>query len=51
METGLDSNARKNRGGTQNETILEFNLKKATKGTKLEYLIQATAANIKKKWG
>ncbi|WP_270516401.1 type II restriction endonuclease [Pediococcus acidilactici] len=51
VETGLDSNARKNRGGTQNETILEFNLKKATKGTKLEYLIQATAANIKKKWG
>lgn len=50
VQVGLDSNGRKNRGGTQNENILEFNLKKLVKNTKFEYMTQATAARIFQEW-
>lgn len=51
VEAGLDSNARKNRSGIQNEEILEINLEKITKGTSLEFATQVNAKNIEQKWG
>lgn len=50
VQVGLDSNGRKNRGGTQNEDILEFNLEKLVKNTKFEYMTQASAARIFQEW-
>ncbi|WEV51605.1 type II restriction endonuclease [Lactobacillus sp. ESL0731] len=51
VETGLDSNARKNRGGTQNEIILERNLKSlCNSNPNLEYKTQATRNVMKKDW-
>lgn len=51
VEVGLDTNARKNRGGTQNEDILEFNLRTATEDTNLKFSTQATASKIFQEWG
>lgn len=49
VEVGLDSNARKNRGGTENENILERNLQLVVKhNPNCEYRTQATAVSIKK---
>lgn len=50
VQVGLDSNGRKNRGGIQNEKILQINLEKLVKDTKLQYLEQATAKKILEKW-
>lgn len=51
VEVGLDSNARKNRGGTENENILEQNLKLVVShNPHCEYDTQATAKSIKEKW-
>lgn len=51
VEAGLDSNARKNRSGIQNEKILEINLEKITKETSLEFATQINAKSIEQKWG
>lgn len=51
VEAGMDTNARKNRSGTQNEEILELSLLNMTRNTNWEYLVQATAQHIKSDWG
>ena len=51
VETGLDSNARKNRSGTTMEGILERHVAKISQEQKLEWKSQATAQFIKNKWG
>lgn len=51
VEAGLDSNARKNRGGKQNEDILSHYLElMCKKDDELEYSTQATADAIMKRW-
>ena len=51
VQAGLDSNGRKNRGGTQNEKILEHNLKNITIGNEnLVFKVQATGKWIKENW-
>ena len=51
VETGLDSNARKNRSGTTMEGILERHISKIAQEQNLEWKAQATAQFIKEKWG
>lgn len=51
VETGLDSNARKNRSGTTMEGILERHVSKIAEEQNLEWKAQATAQFIKDKWG
>ena len=51
VETGLDSNARKNRSGTTMEGILERHVAKISQEQRLEWKAQATAQYIKDKWG
>lgn len=51
VEVGLDSNGRKNRGGTMMENIVETFVKSACKELGLEYMSQANAKKIKDKWG
>lgn len=52
VEVGLDSNGRKNRGGTLMEEVVEVFVKKNVVSNKdLEYLPQATPSKIKAKWG
>lgn len=51
VETGLDSNARKNRSGTTMEGILERHISKIALEQNLEWKAQATAQFIKEKWG
>ena len=51
VETGLDSNARKNRSGTTMEGILERHISKIGQEQNLEWKAQATAQFIKEKWG
>ena len=51
VETGLDSNARKNRSGTTMEGILERHVAKISQEQKFEWKSQATAQFIKDKWG
>lgn len=52
VQTGLDSNGRKNRSGTQNEDILERNLAHLLDSNKkLQYKTQATANYISENWG
>lgn len=51
VETGLDSNARKNRSGSTMEGILERNVDKVTNDLGLEHRPQATAKYIKETWG
>lgn len=51
VQAGLDTNGRKNRSGTQNETILEYNLRNlAKRNNNLEFTTQATAKYIKEHW-
>ena len=51
VQAGLDTNARKNRSGSQNETILERNLKNLVqRNSNLEFTTQATAKYIKDNW-
>lgn len=50
VEVGLDSNGRKNRSGTSMENIAEFFIKDICHRNGFEYLVQATADKIKKKW-
>ena len=47
VETGLDSNGRKNRGGHQMENLLERFIKK----TGVEYYKEMYLSDIEKKWG
>ena len=51
VEVGLDSNGRKNRGGTLMEDVVEAYILKFCKEKGLEYLSQANAKKIKDKWG
>lgn len=51
VEVGLDSNGRKNRGGTMMENIVEAFVAKACAELGLEYMSQANAKKIKDKWG
>lgn len=50
VEVGLDSNGRKNRGGTMMENIVETFVKSACEELDLEYMVQANAKKIKAKW-
>ncbi len=51
VEVGLDSNGRKNRGGTTMEKIVEALLKPICARNRLDYMIQASADKIKNNWG
>jgi len=51
VEVGLDSNGRKNRGGTLMEDIVETFIADFCKKRKFEYLPRANSNAIKKKWG
>lgn len=51
VEVGLDSNGRKNRGGTAMEDIVEFFVSKLCNEKDYEYMTQATSPKIKQKWG
>jgi type II restriction enzyme len=51
VEVGLDSNGRKNRGGTMMENIVETFVKSACEEIGLEYMSQANAKKIKAQWG
>jgi len=50
IEVGLDSNGRKNRGGSLMEEITEIYIKKFTSRNGLEYMNQANAKKIKNMW-
>lgn len=50
VEVGLDSNGRKNRGGTMMENIVESFVKSTCDELGLEYMVQANAKKIKIKW-
>ncbi len=51
VEVGLDSNARKNRGGSLMEDLVETFVLETCEKEGLEYMPQATAKKIKAKWG
>jgi hypothetical protein len=51
VEVGLDSNGRKNRGGTLMEEIVGAYIKDFATKRGFEYLAQARATEIKTKWG
>ena len=51
VEVGLDSNGRKNRGGTMMEGIVEVFVEEYCQKSGAEYIPQATASKIKTKWG
>lgn len=51
VEVGLDSNGRKNRGGTLMESIVESFVADFCKEKGFEYIAQARATAIKGKWG
>jgi len=51
VEVGLDSNGRKNRGGTTMEKIVEELLKPICERNSISYMTQATATRIKAEWG
>ena len=51
VEVGLDSNGRKNRGGSLMEDIVDAFVKKTVlNNSQMEYMPQATASKIKSKW-
>ena len=50
VEVGLDTNARKNRGGKLMEKIVEKFIKSTCKDLNIQYLAQATAKKIKYYW-
>jgi hypothetical protein len=51
VEVGLDSNGRKNRGGTLMENIVEVYIEEFSKKHGFEYMTQARATDIREKWG
>lgn len=51
VEVGLDSNGRKNRGGTLMEGLVEEFVSDTCKKIGIEYIAQANANSIKAKWG
>jgi len=51
VEVGLDSNGRKNRGGTLMEDIVESFIADFCKEKGFEYIAQARSSAIKAKWG
>jgi predicted nucleic acid-binding protein len=51
VEVGLDSNGRKNRGGTLMEKIVEAHIKDLCDSNGFEYMRQARATDIRAKWG
>lgn len=51
VEVGLDSNGRKNRGGSLMENIVESHIKKICDKNNFEYLSQARSTTIRSKWG
>lgn len=51
VEVGLDSNGRKNRGGTLMEKITEEFVKEACENLGIQYMVQASASKIKANWG
>jgi len=51
VEVGLDSNGRKNRGGTLMEEIVETFISEFSAKHGFEYLAQARAKDVKDKWG
>ncbi|MFA5025757.1 MAG: type II restriction endonuclease [Candidatus Shapirobacteria bacterium] len=51
VEVGLDSNGRKNRGGKLMEEIVGLYIKNFCNKNNFEFLSQARATTIKKKWG
>lgn len=50
VEVGLDSNGRKNRGGTLMEGLVEEFVSDACQNLGLQYMPQATAKKIKEQW-
>lgn len=51
VEVGLDSNARKNRGGSLMESIVETFIARDCKNNNISYMTQATAKKIFNEWG
>ncbi|HNW97615.1 MAG TPA: type II restriction endonuclease [Bacteroidales bacterium] len=51
VEVGLDSNGRKNRGGTLMEGLVEVFVSETCQNLGLEYMSQASSEKIKKQWG
>ncbi len=51
VEVGLDSNGRKNRGGKSMETIVEFFIKDICYRIGLDYIKEASATKVAKRWG
>jgi len=50
VEVGLDSNGRKNRGGTLMESLVEEFVAETCENLSLKYLAQATSKKIKEHW-
>jgi type II restriction enzyme len=50
VEVGLDSNGRKNRGGTLMESLVEEFVADTCENLNLQYLAQATSKKIKEQW-
>ncbi len=50
VEVGLDSNGRKNRGGTLMESLVEEFVSETCQNLGLQYMPQATARKIKEQW-
>lgn len=51
IEVGLDSNGRKNRGGTAMENIVETYIKGICKQKNVSYIKEATSEKVRAKWG
>jgi len=51
VEVGLDSNGRKNRGGTQMEDVLEYFVSDICMRNKWTYLKEANKTSVMRKWG
>lgn len=51
IETGLDSNARKNRSGSTMETIIEGTLASICEHNGFQMMTQGTAAKLRSRWG
>ena len=50
VEVGLDSNGRKNRGGSLMEFLVEEFISETTRELNIDYMPQATAKKIQEKW-
>jgi len=51
VEVGMDTNARKNRGGTVMERFVEVYLKTLSRRSNIDFLSQASSPAILQKWG